>query len=110
MWNVYSDTIRTNNSVEGWHHKLNCDIGRSDPNVHKLVDFFLRKEQASTETTNQQALLGVAPPPRRRKYQELDCRLQRVRLSYELHHGSLPDSDPTYSTSLLNGIVSTDPV
>ena len=83
MWNVYADTIRTNNSVEGWHHKLNCNIGRSHPNVHKLVDV-LRKEQASTETTIQQALLGVAPPPRRRKYRELDCRLQRVRLSYEL--------------------------
>ena len=83
MWNVYADTIRTNNSVEDWHHKLNCNIGQSHPNVHKLVDV-LRKEQASTETTIQQALLGVAPPPRRRKYRELDCRLQRVRLSYEL--------------------------
>ena len=83
MWNVYSDTIRTNNAVEGWHHKLNCDIGRSHPNVHKLVDI-LRKEQASTETTIQQALLGVAPPPRRRKYRQLDSCLQRVRRSYEL--------------------------
>ena len=81
MWNV--DTIRMNKAIEGWHHILNCDIGRSHPNIHKLVDV-LRKEQASTETTIQQALLGVAPPPRRRRYRELDCRLQRVRLSYEL--------------------------
>ena len=72
--------IRTNNSVEGWHHKLNSDIGRSHPNVHKLVDVLL-KEQASTETTIQHALLGVAPPPR---YRELDCHLEPVRRNYEL--------------------------
>ena len=81
MWNV--DTIRTNKAVESWHHKLNCDIGRSNLNAHKLVDI-LRKEQASTEMTIQHDLLRVAPPLRRRKYRELDCRLQRVRLSYEL--------------------------
>ena len=31
MWNVFSQSIRTNNRVEGWHNKLNRAIGHSHP-------------------------------------------------------------------------------
>ena len=35
-WCVYGKETRTNNDVEGWHHKLN-DSARAIRNVHDLV-------------------------------------------------------------------------
>ena len=53
--------------------------------------------------------LEVSPPPRRRKYRELDSRLELVRHSYELGvyttEEYLTHSDPTHCASLLNRIV-----
>ena len=101
MWNVFSQSIRTNNRieewhdklnrmdgwhnklnrVEGWHHKLNRveewhdklnrAIGHSHPNTHELISV-LKKEQTSTEETLQRARLGAPPPPSRRRYRLLE--------------------------------------
>ena len=82
MWNVYGETIRTNNRVEGWHNKLNSTIGHLHPNVHRLVAT-LKSEQAETEATLRRARLGAAPPARRLKYRRLDERLARLKAEFE---------------------------
>ena len=77
MWNVFSQSTRTNNRVEGWHHKLNRAIGHSHPNTHDLISV-LNNVQTTTEETLQRARLGAPPPPRRRKYMMLEERLERL--------------------------------
>ena len=71
MWNVFSQSIRTNNRMDGWHNKLNRAIGHSHPNTHELISV-LKKEQTSTEETLQRARLGAPPPPSRRRYRLLE--------------------------------------
>ena len=66
---------QTNNHQEGWHHKLNTHIGRIHPNIHSLVKT-LKDEQAVTDTTIQRARLGAAPKPWRRRYRNIDSRLE----------------------------------
>jgi hypothetical protein len=37
-WSVYKRPFRTNNDVEGWHHKLNVGSRTSGLNMYKLID------------------------------------------------------------------------
>ena len=36
-WSVYKRPFRTNNDVEGWHHKLNVGSGAAGLNMYKLI-------------------------------------------------------------------------
>jgi hypothetical protein len=78
MWNVNEETTRTNNSVEGWHHRLNKAVGRVHPNVLDLVENLI-VEQSATDSITEAARLGQPPPPRRRRYRDNDERLARLR-------------------------------
>ena len=82
MWSAYHLRIRTNNHVEGWHSKLNTNIGRAHPNLHTLVQH-LKAEQAETELTLRRARLGGAPKPPRKKYRALDAQVQRLTDQYD---------------------------
>ena len=37
-WSVYKQEVRTNNDVEGWHHKLNSSAKHAALNLYKLID------------------------------------------------------------------------
>ena len=57
LWNVYtrdSDT-RTNNHVEGFHHKWNKAIGRNHPSVWLFIRK-LKDEQRLTSAPSQQSM------------------------------------------------------
>lgn len=77
FWNVHNQTTQTNNHLEGWHSKLNRAIGKIHPGIHELIKV-LKVEQSTTDATVQRARLGAAPPPRRKKYRQLDERLDRL--------------------------------
>ena len=77
-WSVYSENVRTNNQVEGWHSRMNKKIAKAHPNFYQWLKH-VREEQAATETTAHRAALGAAPPARRRKYVALDERLARLK-------------------------------
>lgn len=32
-WNVYGSQHRTTNCLEGWHNKLNREVGKKEPNI-----------------------------------------------------------------------------
>ena len=39
LWNYYRfNCLRTNNSIEGWHHKLNSNIASTNPNLCFVLD------------------------------------------------------------------------
>lgn len=38
LWNYYNfNGPRTNNGMEGWHHRLNTTIGTASPNVYIVI-------------------------------------------------------------------------
>ena len=69
----------------GWNGrlalKLNKYFRRHHPNIYQLVDC-LQKESTNTESPVRRADPGAASPPKRRKYRDLDTRLQRIRRRY----------------------------
>ena len=75
MWIVFDANIRTNNSVEGWHKKLNRTVGFHHPNAFQLVGV-LKKEQAAAESTEMRARHAAEPPAWRRKHRQLDALLR----------------------------------
>ena len=42
-WCVYRETVRTNNDVEGWHHRLNVKACRGQLDIYQLTPL-LHKE------------------------------------------------------------------
>ncbi|VDI61105.1 Hypothetical predicted protein [Mytilus galloprovincialis] len=75
LWNHY-DTVgpRTNNHLEGWHHKLKNHVEHPHPNIFNLVKL-LKKQQAAIEVRLIQYSAGGKRRQRKRKYIEIDTRL-----------------------------------
>ncbi|XP_057329115.1 uncharacterized protein LOC130669961 [Microplitis mediator] len=70
MWNCYQAVIdnelRSNNSVEGWHHSFNCKVRVA----HEIFSTFVRviiDEQEITETNVSQIDAGADVVAKRRK-------------------------------------------
>ena len=79
LWNYYSyDGPRTNNCLEGWHNRLKRMVKKPHPNIYKLIDVF-KREQAASEVTLQQLETGANPPPRKKKYRQLEQRVERIK-------------------------------
>ena len=85
-WNISQEVMRTNNSVEGWHNKLNRAIGKLHPNIYELLKH-IKKEQREVEVTVAQADLGAEGPPTRLKYRELQKKIHK--LQQKLQKGRL---------------------
>ncbi|XP_069102162.1 uncharacterized protein [Argopecten irradians] len=54
-WCVYRQPVRTNNDVEGWHHRLNGKAGRANLPFYMLVPLLLKE---ATLVTIQQRLVS----------------------------------------------------
>ena len=78
-WNHYdNDGPRTTNAVEGWHHKLNAMCRRPHPNIYLFIQT-LQKEQAANEAKIIQLDAGGIVRPKKRKYRQLDQRIQLLK-------------------------------
>ena len=84
-WNCYDRVLaglpRTTNSVEGWHNRLNSIICRA----HISLYVFLRQLQAEERQVilDRELLLnGRSPPRKKKKYAQLNERMERVVLTY----------------------------
>ncbi|XP_064622572.1 uncharacterized protein LOC135484815 [Lineus longissimus] len=84
IWNQYDrlDEARTNNAVEGWHHKLNQYVGKAHQNLFELLQF-LKKEELYQRSELHRLEAGGRPNPRRLTYIRLDQRLQRLKMQLE---------------------------
>ena len=79
MWNHFDhDGPRTTNAVEGWHNKFNRMCRRAHPNIFVFLEL-LQKEQAANEAKIIQITAGGVVRPKKRKYRQLDSRLQSLK-------------------------------
>ena len=78
MWNHFGNTgHRTNNNIEGWHHKLNS-MTSCHPNIFDFIKL-IKCEQSGTEVKMAQLRSHPRAPARKRRYVEVDQRLTRER-------------------------------
>ena len=84
LWNQYHRIAesRTNNALEGWHHKVNLYLGKAHPNIWEFL-FWLRKEELFQRGELQRLEAGGVPNPRRLAYVRVDDRLSNLKLPYQ---------------------------
>ena len=69
-WSVYRQPFRTNNDVEGWHHRLNRANHAVKPNFYVLIQI-LHDEALDVEHTCEFLRSGVVMRRQRRQYAEV---------------------------------------
>ena len=78
MWSVHNRVEQglphTNNHVEGWHRRMQSNVGAYHPNIWHFLDV-LRREQSVNQVIITQIQAGQPAPPQRGKYKALSERL-----------------------------------
>ena len=78
MWNTYGQDTRTNNHVEGWHNSFRQSVGKCHPSIFEFITK-LKEEQAATDLTRRNALLGAAPPTTKKKYRNREASIKTLK-------------------------------
>lgn len=73
-WGLFRETIRTNNDVEGWHHRINNRAGKSDLGFYVLVPL-LKREAAVVDLQIRLISDNLLTRHHRKKYASLHGRL-----------------------------------
>ena len=81
MWSVHNRVEeglpRTNNHIEGWHRRMQSNVGSHHPSIWHFLDV-LRREQSLNEVIITQIRAGQPAPPQRGKYKAVSERLVTV--------------------------------
>ncbi len=79
IWPHFANNgARTNNSLEGFHFKLNNFMGEMHPNILELISIF-QKIQNENEIEFQHLMNSGKPKNPRKKYHDIHERLMRLR-------------------------------
>ena len=80
LWNVFrrDNWERTTNVCEGWHNRFNRRVGTVHPNVWRFI-VKLKKEEMHVRRAIRRAEAGARVPKRRRKYRDLNNRINNGR-------------------------------
>ena len=85
MWSVHNRVEeglpRTNNHIEGWHRRMQSNVGAHHPSIWHFLDV-LRREQSLNEVIITQIRTGQPAPPQRGKYKAVNERLVTVVRDY----------------------------
>lgn len=88
LWNVYVPTLnnmaRTNNGVEGWHSGFMKSVKCSHPTLYKFINF-LRMDENFQSLKISQIESGHTSRNKKKKYSDLDARLQSIVRNYTIH-------------------------
>jgi hypothetical protein len=76
---------RSNNAVEGWHHAFNNRVSIKHPSITKLTKCILR-EQSRFKIDIERLRAGEQPKEKRKIYANLDARLKRIAMSYDVNN------------------------
>ena len=82
MWCVADIKVRTNNALEGWHHRFNGLLGRHRTYQWALITM-LQEEQAASDIILQQILAGHVINRKQVAYGECDRRINCLRERYQ---------------------------
>jgi hypothetical protein len=83
LWNYYDFSgARTNNGLEGWHHRLNSNVATSTPNIYVVIDEF-KKDYAYNMATIKQLENKAVKTPRRKQYMLRDQRIRDLMGRYK---------------------------
>ena len=89
LWNVYErvmqDLPQSNNVVEGWHRAFSNRVSIKHPSITRLAKCILR-EQARFEIDIERLRTGEQPKKKKKIYENLDARLKRIVLSYDVNN------------------------
>jgi hypothetical protein len=77
VWNCYNERHRTNNGLEGWHHKLNKDVNKSHPNILELLEH-LKNDAKFYNMLRSQRNLNIPAKKRMKKYSDLDEAIKKT--------------------------------
>ena len=84
MWIFFKyDGPRTNNHVEGYHTRLMRKAGKIHPNIFEVVEL-VSQEEAASVISILQLQSGQPAPKHRKKYINIDARLDELGLEYML--------------------------
>ena len=90
LWNVNQQVLayqcRTNNRIKGWHRRFSSELGGHHPTVWRIIDALKSEERQSSQAL-ERMIAGHVPPPRKRKYVEVDRRLQQIVERYDGRDG-----------------------
>lgn len=75
-WSIYQHSVRTNNDVEGFHRRLNGDVGFQSLSFYKLVPA-LRKQAKEAELDLDELLDHGIGRLQRKKYRVVEERIQK---------------------------------
>lgn len=81
FFNVFEQEVRTNNSCEGWHSRVNKIIKKDSPNIFELIKF-MKEEQAVTEAQIEHISRGERPR-KRRKYVRINDQIKALKNQYQ---------------------------
>lgn len=81
-WICYGERHRTTNSLEGWHHKLNNDIGKSHPNILELI-FILKNDASYYDILRCKVKMNIPQKKRIKKYIKADEAIKSTIHSFE---------------------------
>ncbi|XP_061178328.1 uncharacterized protein LOC133186965 [Saccostrea echinata] len=76
-WSIFQTNVRTNNDVEGWHTRINADIGKANAAFYILVPALQREARLvdlTVRLVSEEQILRC----QRRRYQDLTCRLHEA--------------------------------
>ena len=76
-WSVFLQKVRTNNDLEGWHHRLNRNAGWGQLQFYLLVELL---HQESEYVAIQRRLIqnGELQRVERKEYRQINARIQGV--------------------------------
>jgi len=83
VWNVASrpSEIRTNNFVEGFHNRLNRNVGISHPNIWQIIRVF-QLEEAHTHRKDERFRHGINVRRRTSRYRKLRLSIEKTLSDY----------------------------
>ena len=86
IWNVYSrvldDLPKSNNSVEGWHHRFQSSLTCEHPNIWVFLKI-LQKEQGLQDAMREQMSSGHSSQIQKKKYKDISLRIKNTVATFD---------------------------
>ena len=91
IWNMVErtedDLPRTNNNIEGWHHRFSLNVDGAHPTLWKFIESLKREESLVRAELAQ--VLGGHPVTQKRKYADCAMRIKNIVTAYPVRRADI---------------------